>query len=103
MSVGEKKILKILLSLIIIGFVIIAYYSRKPVCVDSNLINEIQISNNEKNDSGDQSIFRCELRHQINYNSDLKTSVEVLNRRIKPIEVFLRAVQPITGGITIKI
>ncbi len=76
-----------------------AFVARKPLCVDSNLVDRIDRID-EKSPS---SMFRCGLHRHVPYDEKFAEESPLLSRRLRTLESFFSWAGPLHRGINLTV
>jgi hypothetical protein len=80
--------------LILLSFMIFGYMSRKPLCIDSKLVEKID----RVSESGQMAtVYRCGLHRAVPYDEKWNNSLAGLSRRVQRVEKFLESLSPVSG------
>lgn len=81
----KRSLGPLILGTVCLALVAFAFYSRKPLCIDSKLVERID----RVGANGTASMYRCGLYRKVDYNPKLVQDAENLKPRLQKIETFL--------------
>jgi hypothetical protein len=77
--------------------VLFAYLSRRPLCIDSKLVEKID----RVVESGTHTAYRCSLRKHVAYDGGLNNITQEYAQRLAPVERFIEYLGGFRGRLTI--
>lgn len=100
MSSDQQKIwLSLSCGILVVLVLSFAFLSRKPLCIDSKLVERIDSVTSE----GTFSAYRCGLHQHVPFNSQLSAQAQDLSRRLQKLEKFLDWLGPLKKRITLTV
>ncbi len=88
-----------LLFTLVLFLVVFAYLARKPLCIDSKLVEKID----SVSSAGTSVAYRCSLRRHVEFDPLLAAQSRDLNRKFQKLERFFDLVGPLQSRITLTI
>jgi hypothetical protein len=88
-----------LFATLMILVVVFAYLARKPLCIDSKLVERID-SISEK---GTATAYRCSLKKRVDYNEKLSYQAKDVSRRLREVERYFDWLGPLRSRVNITI
>jgi hypothetical protein len=82
-----------------VSFIVFAFLARKPLCIDSKLVERIDRIGAQAT----SSIYRCSLRKAVPYEEKWAQSQGDFSRRIQRVEKFLESLSPYEERVRITI
>lgn len=89
----------IAISLILGSFIVFAFLSRKPVCIDSRFVERID----RVGTTGSASVYRCALHKSVPYDEKWFQSQAEVSRRIQRVERFIESIAPYDEKVRVTI
>ena len=80
-----------------VAVIAFAYVSRRPLCIDSKLVEKID----RVTESGTHTAYRCALRKHVPYDGKLKKITRNFGQRLVPVERFLEYLGNFHGRISL--
>lgn len=87
------------LVLFAISFVAFSWISRRPLCIDSRIIEKLERIDGKQA----TAVYRCSARRTVSYDDVLARDLFPLSRRVHDLEKFLETLQPLQKPVVIKI
>ncbi|PIS11902.1 MAG: hypothetical protein COT73_01375 [Bdellovibrio sp. CG10_big_fil_rev_8_21_14_0_10_47_8] len=87
----------VLLVLLTGSLVIFAYVARKPLCIDSRIVERID----SISDRGTVTAFRCGLHRQVDFDEVLASESRSLSHRLQILERFFDLIGPLDKRVSI--
>jgi hypothetical protein len=80
--------------LILLSFIVFGYMSRRPLCIDSKLVEKID----RISEAGEvATAYRCGMYKAVPYDEQWNNSLASISRRVQRTEKFLESLAPISG------
>lgn len=95
----EKYGTSVALYLLFLSLLAFAFLARKPICIDSRVVQRID----RVEDSVVASAIRCSFHKSLGFDKDLFEVIPVLNKKINSVEVFLESILPFHKPIHISL
>jgi len=92
---NSRWMLPALVALFCILTLDLLYVSRKPLCIDSKVV--------EKIDRGDETVFKCTSNHHIPFSPYFTEHLPSIEARVQQIEKFLEGIEPFKTRVQIVI
>lgn len=84
-SMGDVQFwISLSLGFLMVFVVIFAFIARKPLCIDSRIVERIDSISSE----GTASAYRCGLHKHVDYNEKLALEIKDLGRRLQVLEKY---------------
>lgn len=87
------------LVLFAVSFVAISWISRRPLCLDSRIVEKVERIENKQS----IALYRCNARRTVAYDDVLMADLYPLSRRLYVVEKFLENSSPFRKPVTLKI
>lgn len=89
----------VLLSTLMVLLVVFAYTARRPLCIDSKLVERID----SISDKGTATAYRCSLRKHVDFNQNLADYTATLGPKLQSLERFFDWFGPFEKKINLTI
>lgn len=89
----------VLLFTLMVLIVVFAYLARKPLCIDSKLVERID----RISEKGTSTAFRCNRRKHVPFDQELAVQVQDLGKRLQTLERYFEWLGPMRSRINLTI
>lgn len=80
------------------SLVVFSFVSRKPLCIDSKVVERIDIVSSG---STQATAYRCSQLRHVDFNSDLSIAIQDLSKKLPKLEKYVDLLGPLVGKIQI--
>lgn len=88
------------IGLILLSFMVFAFLSRKPLCIESKVVDKID----RVSDNGVQATaYRCGLHRSVPFDNKWNVTLNFVSRRVQAVEKFLESMTPFRAHVRVTV